>query len=185
MNIVQEKKKLRLRPFERKEVALYSEWMHTPEVLGPFVEPEHKTLAELEEDFDQEGWQSNRMRFWILTDDNGVVMGFAHCWEFDPYETHVEFGRILLPQFRGKGLGAPFLSLVLDHVFAETSAHRAQSVTSCDNIAVQRNWQALGIETEARLREFMTLNGRYVDCFLCSVLRREWINGSGVVGGKS
>lgn len=173
-DIMQTERGLRLRPFERSEVALYSEWMHNPDVLGPYVDPEHQTLAELEADFDIDGWRTNRMRRWILTDQEGAIMGFAHCWEFDPYETHVEFGRVLLPRFRGKRLGAPFLSLVIDRVFEETGADRAQSVTSCENIAVQRNWQSCGLAIEARLREYMTLHGRYVDCFLCGVLRREW-----------
>ncbi len=180
MNTVQNNQKLLLRPFERSEVSLYDDWMHMPDVLGPWVEAEHKTLAELQDDFDKDGWRTNRMRRWLLLGDDATVMGFAHCWEFDPYETHVEFGRILLPEFRGKGLGAPFLSLVLDHVFAETDCHRAQSVTSIENIAVQRNWEALGIAIEARLREYMTLHGRYVDCFLCSVLRREWVGRNAV-----
>jgi RimJ/RimL family protein N-acetyltransferase len=166
--------KMTMRPFTRDEVALYSQWMRLPEVLGPYVESEHKTLEELQQDFDIDGWRSNRMRRWLLVDQHDQPMGFGHCWEFDPFETHVEFGRILLPQYRGKKLGPRFLKLLLDHVFDETRAHRAQSVTSCDNIAVQRNWHALGLTVEARLREYMMLNGRYVDCFLCSVLRREW-----------
>lgn len=175
MNSQKDKINFRLRPFTRNEVNLYSDWMRDPAVLGPYVEAEHKSLDELLDDFDIDGWRSTRMRRWILVDEHENPMGFAHCWEFDPYETHVEFGRVLLPQFRGKGLGASFLCLVLDHVFAETRCHRAQSVTSCENIAVQKNWQAAGIETEARLREYMTLNGTYVDCYLCCVLRREWL----------
>lgn len=175
MSIEKSKAQLVLRPFKRDEVSLYNSWMHDREVLGPYVEAEHKTLEELLKDFDIDEWRTTRMRRWILLGSDGTAMGFAHCWEFDPYETHVEFGRILLPQFRGKGLGPPFLSLVLDHVFAETQCHRAQSVTSCQNMRVQRNWEAVGIATEAKLREYMTLNGQYVDCFLCSVLRREWV----------
>jgi RimJ/RimL family protein N-acetyltransferase len=169
------KKQLLLRAFTRNQVELYSQWMRDPQVLGSYVESEHGSLEEILADFDKDGWQTNRMRRWILLGTDGTVMGFAHCWEFDPFETHVEFGRILLPQFRGKGLGAPFLGLVLDHVFAETQAHRAQSVTSTENVAVQRNWEKLGLSIEARLREYMMLNGRYVDCFLCAVLRKEWI----------
>jgi [ribosomal protein S5]-alanine N-acetyltransferase len=176
MQILQQKKQLLLRPFERSEVGYYSEWMRSPEILGPFVEAEHKSAEEILADFDKDGWRSNKMRRWLLTNIDGTIMGFAHCWEFDPFETHVEFGRILLPEYRGKGWGAPFLSLVIDHVFAETDAHRAQSVTACGNIAVQRNWERVGLMTEARLREYMMLNGSYVDCFLCSVLRREWQN---------
>ncbi len=165
-----------LRPFERNEVHLYHEWMNDSEVLGLYVEPDHHSLHELLGDFDSDQWQSNRLRRWlVISQENGEIMGFGHCWEFDPYETHVEFGRILLPQFRRQGLGAPLLHAVIDQVFVDTKAHRAQSVTCCDNQTVQKNWHALGLQAEARLRDYMRLHGRYVDCFLLAVLRPEWI----------
>lgn len=163
-----------LKPLEREEVHLYYGWNRDRQVLGPYVEPDHRTLDELLADFDIDGWRTNRMRCWLIMSTEKTVMGYGHCWEFDPFETHVEFGRILLPAFRGKGLGPDMLHVLIDQVFKETDAHRAQSVTSCENMAVQKNWQRLGMGPEAKLRDYMCLNKRYVDCFLFSILRPEW-----------
>ncbi len=166
---------VRLRPFRQEELHLYAQWMKDPLVLGPFVQPEHLTLEELEDDFAKDGWQSRRLRRWLLVFEDQEIMGFAHCWEFDPYEKHVEFGRIQLPAFRGRGLGTPVAQALLDVICAETEAHRIQSMTACGNIPVQRIWQNLGLTVDARLKEYMTLHGEYVDCFVASILRREWL----------
>ncbi|MBX9692207.1 MAG: GNAT family N-acetyltransferase, partial [Cyanobacteria bacterium] len=85
-----------LRPFQRDEVHLYNEWLNDTEVLGPYVEPDHHSQDELLDDFDRDGWRTDRLRRWlVISKETGDIMGFGHCWEFDPYETHVEFGRIL------------------------------------------------------------------------------------------
>lgn len=163
-----------LRPFKREELKFYDEWMSSPEVCGPYVETEKHTIEELQEDFDKDNWQSNRLRRWLVVDQNDQLMGFAHAWEFEKYETHQEFGRILLPQFRGRGLGIPMLRVILDTVWRETDVTRLQTMTACENEAVLKCWKAVGVQVEGRLREYMTLRGTLVDVFLGGILRHEW-----------
>ncbi|MBX9689289.1 MAG: GNAT family N-acetyltransferase [Candidatus Obscuribacterales bacterium] len=166
---------MRLRPFQRDELKYYDLWMASAEVCGPYVELEKHTLEELQADFDIDKWQSNRLRRWLLFNElDGALMGFAHAWEFEKYESHQEFGRILLPEYRGKGLGLPMLRLILDTIFDETKVDRLQTMTACDNEAVLKCWKNAGIRIEGRLREYMTLRGRYVDVFLGGILRKEW-----------
>lgn len=180
---VASKPKMTLRPFRQDELHYYVDWMRDPKVLGHYVEPEDWTLAKLQDDFAKDQWQSPRLRRWMIVDENSgqdssqdsKILGFAHCWEFDPYEKHVEFGRILLPDYRGKGLGVPLLCTILDKICQETEAHRMQSMTACDNIAVVRNWKAIGLTLDARLKEYMTLHGQFTDCWLGSILRPEWL----------
>lgn len=166
--------KMHLRPFKREELHFYDEWMSSAEVCGPYVELEKHTLAELEEDYDKDNWQSNRLRRWLVVDQNDTLMGFAHAWEFEKYETHQEFGRILLPQFRGQGLGVEMLRVILNTVFRETTVSRLQTMTACQNEAVLACWKKVGVQIEGRLREYMTLRGNLVDVYLGGILRREW-----------
>lgn len=165
---------MQLRAFRREELIFYKNWMSSAEVCGPYVELENHTLEELQKDFDIDQWQSNRLRRWLVVDENDTLMGFAHAWAFEKYETHQEFGRILLPQFRGQGLGIPMLRVILDTIFRETTVDRLQTMTACENEAVLKCWKAVGIAVEGRLREYMTLKGKYVDVYLGGILRREW-----------
>lgn len=163
-----------LRPFEREEVELYRQWMSSPEIVGSYVELEHESSQSLLVEFGQDGWQSNRLRRWLIIGQDShdeQVMGFAHCWECDRYESHIELGLILLPQYRGRGLGTSVLSLIVTKVFSETRANRLQCITSCDNKAMLRCLEKAEFVIEGRLREYMTLAGRPVDCYLASILR--------------
>ena len=74
-----------LKPFERDDVHLYFDWNRDPAVLGAFVEPDHRSLEELLRDFDIDGWRTNRMRCWLIIAEDKTVMGYGHCWEFDPF----------------------------------------------------------------------------------------------------
>ena len=165
---------MNLEPFQKKHLQLYYDWMRDPHVLGPYVAPDKRSLDELIRDFEVDQWTTDRARAWLLKGENEEIMGYADAWLFDRFESHIEFGRILLPEFRRKGFGKAFLHLVIDKVFDETSAHRVQSITSSSNIAIKKNWAALNFEPEAKLKEYMKLEEGYVDCFLFSVLRPEW-----------
>lgn len=163
-----------LRPFESTEVVLYQQWMADKNVVGHHVEVEHETPETLLADFEQDGWQSDRLRRWLVVDTAGNIAGFAHCWQFDKYEQHVEFGRVLLRAYQGRGLGTAVLLELLRLIFETTTCNRAQSISACSNLAAVRTWKKAGMTVEGRLREFMTLDGHMVDCFLGSMLRHEW-----------
>jgi RimJ/RimL family protein N-acetyltransferase len=165
---------VRLRPFERSEVTLYHEWMADKQLVGPFVEVESEPLDELLNDYDTDRWQSDRLHRWLIEDETGTIMGFAHCWQFDKYEPHVEFGRVLLPEYQGKGIGTEVLRVLLQLIFETTTCNRAQTISACDNTAAVRTWEKAGLTIEGRLRGFMTLNGQMTDCYLGSMLRCEW-----------
>ncbi len=167
--------KMNLRPFSRHELHYYLSWMSSEEVCGPYVQLENHSIEDLQADYDIDSWQSNRLRRWLVVDkEDGTPMGFAHAWEFEKYETHQEFGRILLPQYRGRGLGVPMLRLILDTIFSQTEVSRLQTMTACENEAVLKCWKKVGIVVEGRLREYMKLRDRYVDVYLGGILRHEW-----------
>jgi RimJ/RimL family protein N-acetyltransferase len=163
-----------LRPFQRDEVSLYHQWMGDPAIVGQHVETEQNPLKTLLVDYDLDQWQSDRLHRWLITDAEGIIMGFAHCWQFDHYEAHVEFGRVLLPAYQGRGIGTLVLQELLRLIFEETDCSRAQSISACANESAVRSCEKVGFTREARLREYMTLYGRMVDCYLCSILRHEW-----------
>lgn len=163
-----------LRPFTRNEVELYHDWLADQSVLGPFVETEHTSLEELLERFDLTGWDNPQETYRIYESMSGDKLGYAHWWKCDKYEPHIEFGRVLLPPYRGKGLGTGFLLDILETIFAGCDTDRIQAITAVDNQVVLHQWQQVGIQVEGTLRQFMTLRGAHVDCKIGSILRDEW-----------
>lgn len=174
-----EKSDCYLRPFLKKEVRLYKNWIEDPLVVGPHLSVENISLETLLKDFQKNRWQNNEISRWLLCrkDREGYekLLGFGHAWQFDRYETHMEFGRIILPPYRSKGIGTPLLKLLIDQVFRQfPETLRLQAITGCSNIACLRTWEKARIQIEGKLRKFMTLKEEQVDCYIGSILRKEW-----------
>jgi RimJ/RimL family protein N-acetyltransferase len=168
-----------LRAFKKEEVHLYKEWVSSREIMGPYVNLEKLSLRSLFDEFGKGQWQNNEISRWLFCHkrDEGIeeVLGFGHAWRFDRYEKHMEFGRVLLPAFRGKGIGSYLLWSLLNRIFDHfPETDRLQAITACSNRACLRTWEKLGVQTEGRLRHFMTLEEQHVDCYLGSILRNEW-----------
>jgi RimJ/RimL family protein N-acetyltransferase len=164
----------KLRPFTRDEVKLYLQWITDLNVVGDYVEIEEHTLADLLSEYDRTKWLGGDATYMIYENSNKEILGYAHWWKCDRYESHLEFGRVLLPEYRGHGLGTTFLREIIDTVFRTRDTLRLQSIAVVDHRVVLDQWSKVGIKIEGRLREFMTLRGMYVDCYIGSILRKEW-----------
>ena len=75
----------------------------------------------------------------------------------------------------GRGVGARFLALVLDWVFAHTAAFRFYLDCFDDNARAQRAYEKLGFSRDGRLRgAYLTPQGRRRDLVLMAITRPEW-----------
>ena len=163
-----------LRTFEKSDVRVYRDWMNNPEVLGSYVQPDTRPLVEMEKEFESTGWQGPEEWFFMYVKEDGTRLGYAHWWHCDRYENHIEFGRILVPPFRGKGLGTVFLKTIVDKIFSSTDSNRVQAITASSNAPVLKQWASVNIQEEGTLRQFMTVGNQLYDCKLGSILRDEW-----------
>lgn len=169
----------RLRAFTRADVVLYHGWMTDPAVLGDHVEAETRSLDELLAEYEVTGFAGPEEWHYLYETAEGEPMGYAHWWRCDRFEPHLEFGRVLLPIFRDRGLGLPFLLDIIDKVYATRDNHRLQAITACGNERVVKQWEQAGIQREGRLRSFMRLKDEMVDCYIGSILREDWLAAAG------
>jgi RimJ/RimL family protein N-acetyltransferase len=165
--------KLSLRPIRPEDVELVFDWVNSPTVLGEFVSVDEFS-KEMLVNFAHNNGKLGDDFFWVLVDAEVNRIGYAHAWPCDRYEDHMEFGRVLLPEYRGKGLGVSFLYKILEKIFSNTNADRVQAITASHNTAVLKNWQKSGIVVEGEMRDFMTLHDQKVNAFLGSMLRSEF-----------
>lgn len=166
---------MRLIPFSKLDIPLYIKWMSDKNFTGEFVEIEDESLIDLQKDFDlTDGWQNSFLRRWLFLNESGKPLGFGHGWRCDKYESHFEIGLILEPSERGKGYGVYFLNLLIETVFQVVEAKRLQLISVCENAAMHKVWQKVGIVQEGRLHEYMTLEGKMRDCYIGSILKKDW-----------
>jgi RimJ/RimL family protein N-acetyltransferase len=85
----------------------------------------------------------------------------------------LEIGIALLPEFRGRGLGAAAQARLVEYLFDHTPMHRIQAVTTAGNVAEERALQRAGFRKEGVLREVGLWRGQWVDAVMYSVLRHD------------
>ncbi|GAA2522588.1 GNAT family protein [Pilimelia columellifera] len=88
----------------------------------------------------------------------------SQCWE-------IAVG--VLPEHRGKGIGAQAQQQLLDYIFAHTRAERIQATAHPDNKPEIRCLEKAGMSLEGRIRRAQWRDGRWHDQLLFSILRQE------------
>jgi ribosomal-protein-alanine N-acetyltransferase len=118
-----------------------------------------------------------------LADDNGRLMvevadGTAGMvsWVAGKYggaAAFWEIGIVLLPEFRGRGIGWRAQALLADYLFTHTPAQRIQAGTQPENLAEQKALVKAGFQFEGRVRAAEFRAGQWRDGMLYSRLRDD------------
>ncbi|MFC4591944.1 GNAT family N-acetyltransferase [Sphaerisporangium corydalis] len=84
-----------------------------------------------------------------------------------------EIGIVLLPDWRGRGIGWRAQAMLCDYLFAHTPAQRIEAGTHPENIAEQRSLEKAGFRLEGVLRAVEFRAGRWRDGWMYSRLRDD------------
>ncbi len=85
-------------------------------------------------------------------------------------------GIVLLPEWRGRGVGTRAQALLCRYLFAHTSVHRIEAGTQPENAAEQRALQKVGFRQEGVLRGAEFRDGAWRDIVIFGLLRGELLN---------
>jgi RimJ/RimL family protein N-acetyltransferase len=98
------------------------------------------------------------------------VGAFLRSRQHDSYE----FGYVLSRPEWGKGLVPEAARLLIDHVFAHTSAQRIYAPIFAENEKSRRAAVKMGLTFEGVLRQSLCFRGRRWDQAVYAALRCEW-----------
>jgi [ribosomal protein S5]-alanine N-acetyltransferase len=85
-----------------------------------------------------------------------------------------EIGYTLARDYWGQGLNVEAGRLLLEYGFRHLGMRRIQAVCDTDNRRSYRTMEKLGMMRERIIPRVRVYNGRIVDRFVYSILRREW-----------
>ncbi|HEX6686332.1 MAG TPA: GNAT family protein [Candidatus Limnocylindrales bacterium] len=94
----------------------------------------------------------------------GVYSGMAKYWEI---------GIVLLPEWRGRGIGWRAQAMLCDYLFSHSPAHRIQAGTHPENVAEQKALEKAGFQLEGVIRACEFRAGQWRDGYLYSRLRDD------------
>lgn len=84
-----------------------------------------------------------------------------------------EIGIVLLPKWRGRGIGWRAQAMLCSYLFEHTPVQRIEAATHAENIAEQRSLERAGFEREGVLRAAEFRAGQWRDGHLYSRLRTD------------
>lgn len=103
-----------------------------------------------------------------------ALAGEALLWGIDLHNRTAHLGISLLPQFRGRALGADVVQVLCHYGFTIRGLHRLQVDTLVDNEAMVRAATRAGFTREGVLRRAAWVDGAFVDEVVLGLLAEEW-----------
>lgn len=119
--------------------------------------------------------QSNEViRFSFTMDGIDELVGRFEYFDLNPRSHSAEFGYMVNPQLRRRGIGTQMLNIAITHLFSTTTLNKLYCQTGAFNIASIKLLERLNFQQDGVLREHHELDGKLWDDYIYSVLRREW-----------
>jgi len=87
----------------------------------------------------------------------------------------IEIGYGLIPSERRKGYCTEAVKMMIDYLFLSKNIVRIYALTNVRNIASQKVLEKAGFKKEGVIRKSLFIRGEWIDRYLYSILREEWI----------
>ncbi len=110
----------------------------------------------------------------FVVDVDGVAVGSATLFGYDPFAGHAEAGIALVEEARGRGIGTAAIGQLVEFGFVRRNLRRIHLQAIASNTAARRAYEKAGFVVEGRLREHAWVRGGYEDIVVMGVLRSEW-----------
>lgn len=166
-----------LRPFRPEDVDHFLAETRNAEQTGPLQWFGFRDgLPALRREYDETGFlTADRGR--LVVDHDGAYAGRVSWWKssWGPPATSWcwQFGILLPPDRRGRGIGTRAQQALADYLFAHTTANRIEAVTDVANVAEQRALEKAGFNREGVVRGAQWRGGKWHDQLLYSRLRSD------------
>lgn len=163
-----EGKLVNLRPLEKEDIALITEWANNPDFMGEFEPISQESRVETEKYFEK---LPPEKRWFIIQKKDGSRIGFVIHF---PEDSLMTLGYVLAPEERRKGYCTEAVKLMVDYLFLSNDLVRIQAKTRLENKASQKVLEKARFMKEGIVRKAMFIRGEWRDLFLYSILREEW-----------
>lgn len=165
-----------LREIEPADIETVNLWRNAPELIGHLLAPFRYISAETDRRW-YDDYMANRasaVRCAIVA-DGGKLIGLVSLVGIDclsrSAELSIMIGRC---EDRLQGAGSFAVNEMLRHAFENLNLRRVELQVLEDNLCAQHVYEKAGFRLEGLRREAVYKNGRYLNCKMYAVLRRDW-----------
>ena len=120
---------------------------------------------------------------WILKNDpdyyivlfNDIKIGYIRLSNHSTTNRNIYIGMDLHEDYRGKELSYNAYKLFIPHLFDKQGLNKISLEVLKTNVRAYNLYKKLGFVEEGTKREEIFRNGEYIDSFVMSILKKEWI----------
>jgi RimJ/RimL family protein N-acetyltransferase len=165
---------IHLRPFDEPDLALFVRFSVDRSLSEPFSWHGFRSPDEFRRRWVEDGFLGRSPHFLAIADAEGRAIGWVTWRENErPGPGAWEIGALVVPDRRGEGVGTIAQSLLVEHLFETTTAHRIWAGTETTNVAEQRALEKCGFRREGVLRSGVFRAGRWRDSVVFARLRED------------
>lgn len=121
-----------------------------------------KYIQQSQHDF----YTDRQIRFMIVREADGVVMGSVDLTDIDPYNGRAEVGIALLSEYRGQGIASAVLSIVSGYAKSVIRLHQLFCLVPADNEKSVNLFASNGFAESGRLRQWLVQEESYSDVLI-------------------
>ena len=176
--------RIRLRAAEREDITIFLRWINDEEIT------ENLELIYPMSRAEEEQWYQNMLEKPAaehvmaiemkpsLQEEAFIPIGTCQFFNFDWRNRSGELGIMIGEKaYWDQGYGTETMELLLKHGFNTLNLHRVWLQVFTHNKRAIHVYEKVGFKYEGKFRQAHYLHGKYVDIYLMSVLKQEWLEG--------
>lgn len=165
-----------LRELELADIETINPWRNDPELIGHLLAPFRYISVETDKRW-FDNYMANRantVRCAIVT-DCGKLVGIVSLIGIDYISRRAELAVMIgKNEDRMQGAGSFAVNEMLKHAFKNLNLRRLELQVLEDNLRAQHVYEKAGFVLEGVRREAVYKNGKYLNCKMYAILRRDW-----------
>ncbi len=149
--------------------------MNNLEMRGQYLPSSITSPGLIEKNFDADQMSTEAKETLLIVDKNDNILGCLWYFKSVPHFNAREIAYALYAvELRGKGIVSESVKLLSAYLFKSRMINRLELRMNTENIASEKVAIKCGYQKEGISRESNFVNGKHVDTYIYSLLRREW-----------
>lgn len=168
-------RRLRLGDFTVDDLPVYREWFLESDPQRQTCRPiGDLSLDHMIERFQKRSAEDNSADFAVRRIEDDKFVGRVTYFDLNRRNGAVEIGFFIGPPYRRCGYAREAVTMVLERLFVEMKLSKVMTQTGEFNQPSIKLLKGLGFSIDGRLRRHHTIDDRYYDDLLFSLLREEY-----------
>ena len=174
-----ETERLRLRPFEERDLDALANILARPDVMRylyeePCTRQEVATILRERITMDHLTNQGDNLMLAIDDKASGAMIGSVNLLWTSQEHAQGEVGYTLNPDHQGHGYASEAVRAIMGYGFREIDLHRIVGACDARNDASRRLLERVGMREEAHFHECEWIKGEWTSQLVYAMLRSEW-----------